>query len=461
MNSSRFLKKLFTLGLSASTAVFASSYVLNLDSPQDDSASAPEALVTGTGSAFGTSITVPFVFDHRQSGFLDADGYLWYAGSNAYGSAGTGDANLSSALTSYTKMYKNGSAVDNSASNPTKANETGYFTDIIDYAIYEHTVIIDSDGAVWTAGGAYTGHSGQLGRGDTTNKSTHGVSNITSGAAKVAAGNAQTLVQMADGSVMAAGAKAYIGLGSSGSQTTFVETIDRFTTEEKRGIVDMSCGLTAAYVLFGDGDLWTSSGGSWELMASNIKMFDCDSAGGYIYAVTTANVIMYALTSATSFTNMPTQPTEEVMQIRGGGTGYYSQSGNTRYVWGYLTTSGDLYLSGNASTTNAPIATATHQTWAGKVSYFDLAGSTGGGTTNTLTYAYLTSDDDFVRWGGNDNGQLGNGSSGSNVSVAYTSRITVGNFTNGENVDINGGIVNTPPYAPEKRPSEAVYYKTK
>ncbi|MDR0473402.1 MAG: hypothetical protein LBH43_07010 [Treponema sp.] len=120
------------------------------------------------------------------------DGTLWAAGYNFYGELGLGNRENMAAFTQVTGAGKDVKAVAAGA---------------------RHTVILKNDGTVWAAGYNFNGQLG-LGNTEDTVQFTQ-VRSIGAGSSAVAAGNYHTVILKSDGTVWSAGENFYGQLGWS------------------------------------------------------------------------------------------------------------------------------------------------------------------------------------------------------------------------------------------------------
>lgn len=114
---------------------------------------------------------------------------------------------------------------------------------------FEHSLILKSDGSVWSMGG---NQFGQLG--DGTNEGRSGLVRVVSnGATQVVAGGRYSLMVMDDGSLWGTGhnQSGQLGNGSQQSISTFVRIIEA-------GVLAVSANHLHTVVLKDDGSVWTS-----------------------------------------------------------------------------------------------------------------------------------------------------------------------------------------------------------
>ena len=142
---------------------------------------------------------------NNTSFFIASDGSLWASGYNYYGELGMGNRD---AQLSFTKVESAGQNV--------KALAAGM----------RHTVLLKEDGTLWAAGYNF---NGQLGLGDTDDRTTFTeVKDAGTGIVAVAAGSYHTVILKSDGSVWTAGSNYWGQLGFSGKadRLTFTRVSD-------------------------------------------------------------------------------------------------------------------------------------------------------------------------------------------------------------------------------------------
>ncbi len=182
-----------------------------------------------------------------QSIAIDVNGGLWVWGENDYGDVGRGDTS-----NTYTPFYSSGE-VTNSI----------YGKTVVEYAPmtsnqnYCSTLVRCSDGTVHAAG--YNGY-GQLGAGDTTNRSNFTAVPLLADITKIARGAERythCLALKNDGTVYAWGYNNYgqLGMGNT-TQLNIPMTISYFTTNSIT-IVDIGCGKHTSWAIDDAGNLYT------------------------------------------------------------------------------------------------------------------------------------------------------------------------------------------------------------
>ena len=130
------------------------------------------------------------------------DGTLWVAGDNSIGQLGLGNT-----TTSYQFVQVNGMS-------DVKQVSCGYY----------HTMLVKNDGSLWACG---YNNSGQLGLGNTTNQTTFTqVSSVGNDVKEVYCASNYTIIIKNDGTVWACGDNTYgqLGLGDTTNRTTFTQT---------------------------------------------------------------------------------------------------------------------------------------------------------------------------------------------------------------------------------------------
>ena len=161
---------------------------------------------------------------------LEYDGTLWGTGNNEYGQLGLGDRNYRTTFTQIT----------------TNANDIKSV-----YCGRNHTLILKNDGTLWGCG---QNNYGQLGLGDTNNRTTF--TEITTNADDVKSvycGYDHTIILKNDGTLWGTGYNGYgeLGLGDSNNKTTFTQI-----TTNTDNIKQIYCGWGHTLILKNDGTLW-------------------------------------------------------------------------------------------------------------------------------------------------------------------------------------------------------------
>jgi alpha-tubulin suppressor-like RCC1 family protein len=125
--------------------------------------------------------------------FVDSDNSLWVSGYNYYGELGLGNRDTQGSFR----------IVDGAGKN-VKAAASGL----------RHTILLKEDGTIWTAGYNF---NGQLGLGDTEDRNAFTrVTDAGSDISAVAAGNYHTVILKSDGSVWTTGSNVWGQLGFTG-----------------------------------------------------------------------------------------------------------------------------------------------------------------------------------------------------------------------------------------------------
>ena len=214
---------------------------------------------------------------------LKNDGTLWGCGNNDYGQLGLGDTTNRYTFTqvttntdnikevycgsSYTLILKNdgtlwgcGYNYDGELGLGDTTNRTA-FTQITTntndiksvYCGANHAFILENDGTLWGTG--YNVY-GQLGLGDTTNRTTFTViTTNTNDIKSVCCGFYHTFILENDGTLWSCGRNDYgqLGLGDTSSRNTFTEI-----TTNTDDIKEIYCYNYQAFILKNDGTLWST-----------------------------------------------------------------------------------------------------------------------------------------------------------------------------------------------------------
>jgi len=162
---------------------------------------------------------------------LKKDGSIWSCGYNSYGQLGLNDT---SNRASFTQVTTN-------INNDVKQVFCGY----------NHTFILKNDGSLWASG--YNNY-GQLGLGDTTNRTTFTqvTTNINNDVKQVANGQFHTLILKNDGSLWSCGQNDYGQLGlndTTTNRTTFTQVINNAK--------QIACGEYYTIILKNDDSVWS------------------------------------------------------------------------------------------------------------------------------------------------------------------------------------------------------------
>ena len=161
---------------------------------------------------------------------LKNDGTLWGCGWNGYGQLGLGDTTN---RTTFTQI----------------ATNTDNIKEI--YCGFNHTIILKKDGTLWSTG--YNGDS-KLGLGDTTNRTTF--TQVTTNADNIKSvyyGGDHTFILKNDDTLWGCGnnGDGQLGLGDTTNRTTFTQI-----TTNTDNIKDVYCGGSYTIILKNDGTLW-------------------------------------------------------------------------------------------------------------------------------------------------------------------------------------------------------------
>ena len=179
--------------------------------------------------------------------FTKIDGSVWSKGFNSSGQLGTGDTKQ---RISFTKVY-------NPANNLTANNVSITCTAVSCGG--SHSLILLTDGSVWSAGYNVTG---QLGTGDTANKTSftkvYAPSSESTKCIAVSCGGSHSLILLSDGSVKSTGSNSngQLGTGTSGSGTdVLVFTTVYAPSSESTKCIAVSCGSNHTLILLSDGSV--------------------------------------------------------------------------------------------------------------------------------------------------------------------------------------------------------------
>ena len=161
---------------------------------------------------------------------LKNDGTLWGTGNNYSGQLGLGDGHDRYAFTQIT-------------------TNTDNIKDV--YCGGSYTIILKNDGTLWGCG---CNTFGQLGLGDTTNRTTF--TQVTTNAdniKSVCCGSSHTLILKNDGTVWGCGHNGYgeLGLGNNTNKNTFTQI-----TTNINDIKEIYCGGSHTFMLKNDSTLW-------------------------------------------------------------------------------------------------------------------------------------------------------------------------------------------------------------
>jgi alpha-tubulin suppressor-like RCC1 family protein len=281
--------------------------------------------------------------------------------------------------------------------------------------------------------------SGELGDGTTTNRSLFGpVSGLGSGVVQVAAGNLASLAVTSDGTVWAWGTNPYGQFGNGTTSETPVTVPVR--VPGLTGVVAVSVGYLHCLALRSDGTVW-----AW---GTNLSGQVGD--GGLADALTPVQV-----TGLTGVTKI----------AAGGFFNLALRSDGTVWAWGDDSV-GEL---GTGTTTNDPITVPVRVPGLSQVTGI-AAGQDAGYAIRTKSITALTS---LWAWGGNQDGELGDGTQVSRpepAEVAGISAPSIAGVAAGDGYavalgndgsvwawgDNSVGQLDTAPGTPVLRPAEAI-----
>ena len=240
---------------------------------------------------------------------LKNNGTLWGCGRNDYGQLGLGDTNSRSTFTSigintndiksvycghdYTLILKNNGILWGCGANGygqlglgDTTNRTT-FTQIINdvksvYCGGIHTIILKNDNTLWGCG---RNGSGQLGLGDTYDKTNFTKISInTNNIKSICCGYAYTFILNNDGILWGCGANDYgqLGLGDKSDRNVFTQI-----TTNTNDIESIYCGYYYTFILKNDGTLW----GCGQNTFSQLGLGDTNDRKTFTQAITNTNNI--------------------------------------------------------------------------------------------------------------------------------------------------------------------------
>ncbi len=341
-----------------------------------------------TGATGGYLVNKPFDLSVRQSSYISSTGYLYAAGYNNKYEFGN---NSNSIVSTHFRLYKDGNTED-VFRNPLSWGFSWY-----------HSIIVDNDGSVWTAG---TNNEYRLGLGLTSTSATQRsfVKVPTIGtedykAVSTSPGYFHSVVLLDDDTMWCSGSGKYFGM--SGSYSTYTQIT---LPDVNAKILDYSGSYTSTYVLYDNGELYRLAGTttSWELVGENIKFFDADGSANYIYAVSNNNEILFKKESTNDKLALVKDTiVGEVVQVRGAGI-------DTGSTWGYLNKAGDLYIADEKSDGQGDLERVDES----NIRFFDMGSSY---DKTVTTYGYVNQYAQMYLWGSNTEGQLATGSTSSGL----------------------------------------------
>ena len=174
------------------------------------------------------------LFEHSL--ILKNDGTLWGTGYNSYGQLGLGDTNGRNAFTQITTNTDNIKSVY--------------------YGEY-YTLILKNDGTLWGCG---QNEYGQLGLGDTTNRTTFTeIITNTNNIKEIYCGGFHTFILKNDGTLWGCGRNSHgqLGLGDGDNRYTFTQI-----TTNTDDIKSVYCGEYYTFILKNDNTLWSCGANS-------------------------------------------------------------------------------------------------------------------------------------------------------------------------------------------------------
>ena len=162
---------------------------------------------------------------------LENDGTLWGCGLNTSGQLGLGDTTNRTTFTQVTTNTDDIKSV---------------------YCGWKHTLILKNDCTLWGCG---WNNYGQLGLGDTTNRTTFTqVTTNTDDIKKIYCGGSHTFILKNDDTLWGCGHNGYgqLGLGDTTNKTTFTQI-----TTNADDVKEIYCGDCYTFMLKNDGTLWS------------------------------------------------------------------------------------------------------------------------------------------------------------------------------------------------------------
>ena len=164
------------------------------------------------------------------------DGTVWACGYNRYGQLGLNDTNNRLIFAPITTNINND----------------------VEQVICgtQHTFILKTDGSIWGCG---YNSSGQLGLGDTDNRTTFTqvTTNINSDVRQVICGGYYTFIIKNDGTIWSCGSNGYGQLGLGATDTNLHMIFNQVTININNDVKQIACGIQHTFILKNDGSVWS------------------------------------------------------------------------------------------------------------------------------------------------------------------------------------------------------------
>ncbi|HYF96333.1 MAG TPA: hypothetical protein VD969_29350 [Symbiobacteriaceae bacterium] len=296
---------------------------------------------------------------------------------------------------------------------------------------WEHTALLKADGTVWAWGQNYFGG---LGNDTTVDSGTPVPVMDLTGVKAIAAGGHKTLALKADGTVWAWGDNSYGQLGNGST----AHSSKPVPVQGLTGVKAIAAGVLHAAALKSDGTVWTWGYGGYGGLGNGdsgpsamsltpvpvtgltgVKAIFASAIAGRTYALKSDGTLwawgengqfggLLGDGTTVELAATPVQVTglSEVTAVATGASHTIAlRSDGTVWAWGY-NTDGQF---GNGSTSGSPVRTPAQVPGLTKVT------AIAAGYSHSLA---LRSDGTVWTWGGNSQGQLGDGSTDSRTSAA-------------------------------------------